>query len=136
VQHAHQKAIIHRDLKPSNILVTEIDGKPEPRIIDFGIAKAAAQPGTDQTLLTRGGATDGHARLHEPGAGRSSHRDVDTRTDVYRWGWCCMKLLVGAHPFDSGKWQKQPFDEVLRQLREEDPLNPSTRLSGKKKPPT
>jgi serine/threonine protein kinase len=39
VQHAHQKAIIHRDLKPSNILVSEIDGKPMPRIIDFGVAR-------------------------------------------------------------------------------------------------
>src|ERR1700734_2284393 len=43
VQHAHQKAIIHRDLKPSNILVTEVDGKPMPRIIDFGVAKATSQ---------------------------------------------------------------------------------------------
>ena len=42
VQHAHQKAIIHRDLKPSNVLVVEVDGKPMPRIIDFGLAKAAA----------------------------------------------------------------------------------------------
>ena len=50
VQHAHQKAIIHRDLKPSNILVTEVDGKPTPRIIDFGLAKAAT-PIPGQTLL-------------------------------------------------------------------------------------
>jgi serine/threonine protein kinase len=56
VQHAHQKAIIHRDLKPSNILVMEVDGKPIPRIIDFGLAKgiAPAQPG--QTLFTQVGA--------------------------------------------------------------------------------
>ena len=53
VQHAHQKAIIHRDLKPSNILVTEIDGKPMPRIIDFGVAKATSQKLTAGTMYTR-----------------------------------------------------------------------------------
>jgi serine/threonine protein kinase len=132
VQHAHQKAIIHRDLKPSNILVMEIDGKPEPRIIDFGIAKAAAQPGTDQTLLTRGGAPMGTPGYMSPEQADPAIGDVDTRTDVYSLGVVLYELLVGAHPFDSGKWQKQPFDEVLRQLREEDPLNPSTRLSREK----
>jgi serine/threonine protein kinase len=132
VQHAHQKAIIHRDLKPSNILVTEIDGKPEPRIIDFGIAKATTQPGTDQTLLTRAGAPMGTPGYMSPEQADPALVDVDTRTDVYSLGVVLYELLVGAHPFDSGKWQKQPFDEVLRQLREEDPLNPSTRLSREK----
>jgi eukaryotic-like serine/threonine-protein kinase len=48
VQHAHQKAIIHRDLKPSNVLVIEVDGKPVPRIIDFGLAKAiSTQPAAE-----------------------------------------------------------------------------------------
>ncbi|MBZ5689743.1 MAG: serine/threonine protein kinase, partial [Acidobacteriia bacterium] len=55
VQHAHQKAIMHRDLKPSNILVVEVDGKPTPRIIDFGIAKAVSQQAEAETLLTRVG---------------------------------------------------------------------------------
>ena len=55
VQHAHQKAVMHRDLKPSNILVVEVDGKPMPRIIDFGIAKAIAQQAEAETLLTRVG---------------------------------------------------------------------------------
>ena len=131
VQHAHQKAIIHRDLKPSNILVTEIDGKPEPRIIDFGIAKAV-QPDSDQTLLTRGGAPMGTPGYMSPEQADPAIADVDTRTDVYSLGVVLYELLVGAHPFDSGKWRKQPFDEVLRQLREEDPLNPSTRLSREK----
>ena len=49
VQHAHQKAVIHRDLKPSNILVSEGDGRPIPRIIDFGVAKAISQPFTAET---------------------------------------------------------------------------------------
>src|ERR1700689_4647037 len=54
VQHAHQKAIIHSDLKPSNILVTEVDGKAAPKIIDFGVAKALTRLG-DETMYTRAG---------------------------------------------------------------------------------
>ena len=69
VQHAYQKAIIHRDLKPSNILVVEVDGKPVPRIIDFGIAKAISQQ-PDEMLMTRR-RNGGYAGLHEPGASRS-----------------------------------------------------------------
>jgi len=79
VQHAHQKGLIHRDLKPSNILVAESDhGLPAPKIIDFGVAKAAGAQLTDATLQTRG-IVSGHAARHEPGAGceRSKHRHAD-----------------------------------------------------------
>ncbi len=55
VQHAHQKGVIHRDLKPSNVLVTEQDGRPVPKVIDFGIAKATEQKLTDETFFTRDG---------------------------------------------------------------------------------
>ncbi len=71
VQHAHQKAIMHRDLKPSNILVVEVDGKPMPRIIDFGIAKAIAQQGEDEMLVTRAGGSVGTLGIYEPGASGS-----------------------------------------------------------------
>jgi eukaryotic-like serine/threonine-protein kinase len=47
VQHAHQKGIIHRDIKPSNILVAEYDGRPVPKVIDFGVAKAI-RPASDR----------------------------------------------------------------------------------------
>ena len=53
IQHAHQKGVIHRDLKPSNILVMLQDGRPVPKIIDFGVAKATGQRLTDRTLHTR-----------------------------------------------------------------------------------
>jgi len=59
VQHAHQKAIIHRDLKPSNVLVTVVDGKPLPKIIDFGIAKAVDKRLVDSALSTEMGALVG-----------------------------------------------------------------------------
>src|SRR5262249_257373 len=59
VQHAHQKGIIHRDLKPSNVLVALYDGRPVPKVIDFGVAKAAGQSLTEKTLVTGFGALVG-----------------------------------------------------------------------------
>ena len=71
VQHAHQKGIIHRDLKPSNVMVTLYDGKPVPKVIDFGVAKATGQQLTEKTLFTEFGPGGRHARVHEPRAGRA-----------------------------------------------------------------
>ena len=69
VQHAHQKGIIHRDLKPSNVLVALYDGKPVPKVIDFGVAKATGQQLTEKTLFTGVRQHRRHAGVHEPGAG-------------------------------------------------------------------
>jgi serine/threonine protein kinase len=130
VQHAHQKAIIHRDLKPSNILVVEVDGKPMPRIIDFGIAKAITVPSEDETLVTRAGGMVGTPGYMSPEQADPSVLDVDTRTDVYSLGMVLYELLAGTLPFDAKQWQIRPFHEVLRQLHEEDPISPSTRVGG------
>jgi serine/threonine protein kinase len=133
VQHAHQKAIIHRDLKPSNVLVVEVDGKPVPRIIDFGIAKAiSSQPSAEQTMFTRVGALVGTPGFMSPEQADPSVLDVDTRTDVYSLGVILYVLLTGMLPFDPEQWRRKPFDEVLRQLREEVPSRPSTKLSIEK----
>jgi non-specific serine/threonine protein kinase/serine/threonine-protein kinase len=125
VQHAHQKAIIHRDLKPSNILVSEVDGKPMPRIIDFGVAKATSQQLSAGTMYTRLGAVIGTLGYMSPEQADSAGEDIDTRTDVYSLGVVLYELLVGELPFD---FQKLAFDEVLRRLREQDAPRPSARL--------
>ncbi|MGA1984734.1 MAG: serine/threonine-protein kinase [Candidatus Sulfotelmatobacter sp.] len=130
VQHAHQKAIIHRDLKPSNILVVEVDGQAMPRIIDFGIAKAIAQRTEDETLMTRVGGMVGTPGYMSPEQADPSVQDIDTRTDVYSLGVVLYVLLTGFLPFDAKQWQTRPFHEVLRQLHEEDPPSPSTRIIG------
>jgi eukaryotic-like serine/threonine-protein kinase len=125
VQHAHQKAILHRDLKPSNILVGEVDGKPAPRIIDFGVAKATSQSLTANTMFTRVGAIVGTPGYMSPEQADSAGADVDTRTDVYSLGVILYELLVGALPHD---FSKTPMDEFQRRLRDEDAPRPSTKL--------
>jgi eukaryotic-like serine/threonine-protein kinase len=125
VQHAHQKAIIHRDLKPSNILVAEVDGKPGPKIIDFGVAKAISQRLTAQTMFTRVGAMLGTPEYMSPEQADPAGEDVDTRTDVYSLGVVLYELLVGAVPLEI---RKLSFEEMLRKLREEDAPRPSTKL--------
>ncbi|HEX7288672.1 MAG TPA: serine/threonine-protein kinase [Candidatus Angelobacter sp.] len=130
VQHAHQKAVIHRDLKPANILVVDVDRKPVPRIIDFGLAKAAEPEAREEvTLVTQPGVFLGTPGYMSPEQADPDARGVDTRTDVYSLGVVLYVLLTGFLPFDA---KQKPLHEILRQLREDDPPRPSTRISSGK----
>jgi serine/threonine protein kinase len=129
VQHAHQKGVIHRDLKPSNVLVTVIDGRPVPKVIDFGIAKATGGALTDRTLQTGFHQLVGTPLYMAPEQAELSGVDVDTRADVYSLGVLLYELLTGATPFDPHVLRKAGFDEMRRMIREDEPAKPSKRLS-------
>ena len=129
VQHAHQKAIIHRDLKPSNVLVVEIDGLPQPKIIDFGVAKAMEQDVLDSSLTTSAGQLLGTPEYMSPEQTDMDGADIDTRTDVYALGVLLYELLVGQLPFRSADLKEKGFLEVLRVIREVEPAKPSSRLT-------
>ncbi len=129
IQHAHQKGIIHRDVKPSNVLVTMQDGKPVPKIIDFGIAKATEQKLTERSLFTQHGTIMGTLEYMSPEQAELSAMDVDTRTDVYALGVLLYELLTGSTPLDRKHLRESGYVEILRRIREEEPPRPSTRLS-------
>jgi eukaryotic-like serine/threonine-protein kinase len=132
VQHAHQKAVIHRDLKPSNILVTEHDGKPVPKVIDFGLAKAlnATNLLTERTLHTAYGTVVGTPLYMAPEQVAINALDVDTRTDVYALGVILYELLAGSTPLEKARFKEAAWEEVKRLIREAEPPRPSTRLSS------
>jgi serine/threonine protein kinase len=129
IQHAHQKGIIHRDLKPSNVMVTLHDGRPVPKVIDFGVAKATSQKLTERTLFTAYGQVIGTPAYMSPEQAEMSGLDIDTRSDVYSLGVLLYELLTGTTPFEPKRLREAGFAEMQRIIREEEPPRPSTRVS-------
>jgi eukaryotic-like serine/threonine-protein kinase len=130
VQHAHQKGIIHRDLKPTNILVESHDGKPVPKVIDFGLAKATSGLKlTEQSLFTAFGGVAGTPLYMAPEQASFNALDVDTRADIYALGVILYELLTGSTPIRRETFHSAALDEMLRVIREDEPPTPSSRLS-------
>jgi serine/threonine protein kinase len=132
IQHAHQKGIIHRDIKPNNVLVCMQDGKPVPKIIDFGLAKATSQQLTEASLYTEVGQVMGTLEYMSPEQAELSALDIDTRADVYALGVMLYELVTGTTPLDRRRLKQAALMEVLRLIKEQEPPRPSTRLSESK----
>jgi serine/threonine protein kinase/WD40 repeat protein len=128
-QHAHQKGIIHRDLKPQNVLVTQLDGRAVPKVIDFGVAKATGQQLTERSLFTGFMQMIGTPLYMSPEQAEMTSVDIDTRADIYSLGVMLYELLTGTTPFDRQRLRTVAFDEIRRIIRDEEPPRPSTRIS-------
>ncbi len=135
VQHAHIKGIIHRDIKPTNVLVALYDGKPVPKVIDFGVAKALTRSLAENTLVTQHGQILGTLEYMSPEQAERSRADIDTRSDVYSLGVLLYELITGTTPFEKDRLYSVTFEEKARIIREERPPTPSARLSSQRMSP-
>ncbi len=128
VHHAHDRGVIHRDLKPGNILVQERDGVPSPKIIDFGIARAAAEPSAPAADPA---AMMGTPEYMSPEQASGAGDALDARSDVYALGAILYELLTGTPPLTRETLQASGFQGIARRIREVEPEPPSRRVRSK-----
>jgi serine/threonine protein kinase/Tfp pilus assembly protein PilF len=129
VEHAHRKGIIHRDLKNSNVLVADVDGRPVPKVIDFGVAKMMQRPLGERALQTEHGQMIGTPEYMSPEQAERGGLDVDTRADVYSLGVLLYELIAGVQPLAPDALRRGSFEQIQRAIREAEAPRPSTRLS-------
>jgi non-specific serine/threonine protein kinase/serine/threonine-protein kinase len=134
VQHAHTKGIIHRDIKPANILVSEVDGRALPRVIDFGIAKATGAMAAGKEAFTEARQFIGTPEYMSPEQAQSPAVDIDTRTDIYSLGVLLYELLTGETPLKGSDLRSVAWDQMLRMIREVEPPRPSTTTGPRAEP--
>ncbi len=127
LEHAHQRGILHRDLKPGNVLVTP---EGEPRVIDFGLARATDRLLTDKSLWTRLDQLLGTPQYMSPEQAAAGAAGADTRTDVFGLGALLYEMLTGRPPLEAEGLRHAALDEVVRRIREEEPPRPSTLAGG------
>jgi serine/threonine protein kinase len=128
VQHAHQKGVLHRDLKPSNILVTEENGKPMPKIIDFGVAKSLEGRLTEETLATLQEMLIGTPMYMSPEQLKHDSSDIDARSDIYSLGIILYELVAGTTPLEHKTPTPLTIAGMRQALDEEDMPRPSKRF--------
>ena len=122
--HAHSRLVLHRDLKPSNILVPEVDGRPFPKIIDFGIAKGLGESLASGEMATQGGLVGTPHYMSPEAIGLGG--EVDTRSDVFSLGILLYELLAGELPWVA---DANSFAAVVRERMNQELHPPSTRVT-------
>ncbi len=136
IQHAHQKGVIHRDIKPSNILISRQDGRCEPKVIDFGVAKALNQRLTELSMATTGLFMLGTPLYMSPEQADTGSIDVDTRSDIYSLGALLYEMLTGTTPLDRNRVKNATYEDLRRMIRDEEPPRPSSRVGLSEKSST